>query len=111
MFAERGAKIVVNDLGGGVKGDDGQVNARPAQQVVDEIKKRGGEAVANYDSVDFGEKIIKTALDNYGKVDIVINNAGILQNKSSPKMTQIIISDCFPSSFFDFINKRGGEAV
>lgn len=47
-----------------------------ADKVVEEIKKNGGVAVANYDSVEFGEKIIKTATDNFGKVDILINNAG-----------------------------------
>jgi len=55
---------------------------------VDEIKKAGGTAVSNYDSVEFGDKIIKTALDNFGRVDILINNAGILRDKSFAKMTQ-----------------------
>ena len=50
--------------------------------MVDEIKAAGGIAVANFDSVEFGDKIVKTALDNYGKVDVVINNAGILRDVS-----------------------------
>jgi NAD(P)-dependent dehydrogenase (short-subunit alcohol dehydrogenase family)/acyl dehydratase len=75
----------VNDLGGGIKGDDGAPTSRPAQQVVDEIKQAGGEAVANFDSVEFGEKIIATAVEAYGKVDIVINNAGILRDRSFSK--------------------------
>lgn len=55
--------------------------------MVDEIKKAGGEAVANYDSVEFGEKIIKTAMDAYGRIDVLINNAGILRDVSFTKMT------------------------
>lgn len=58
-------------------------------EVVAEIKKNGGEAVANYDSVEFGDKIIQTAVDAYGKVDIVINNAGILRDISFQKMTEL----------------------
>lgn len=58
-----------------------------ADQVVEEIRKAGGEAVANYDSVVEGEKIVKTAIDTYGRVDIVINNAGILRDTSFKKMT------------------------
>jgi NAD(P)-dependent dehydrogenase (short-subunit alcohol dehydrogenase family) len=55
-------------------------------KVVDEIKKAGGIAAANYDSVEFGDRIIKTATDNFGRVDIVINNAGILRDVSFQKM-------------------------
>ena len=54
--------------------------------VVDEIKKAGGQAVANYDSVEFGEKIIETAIKNYGRVDILLNNAGILRDISFKNM-------------------------
>lgn len=78
FLASRGAKVVVNDLGGGVRGQGADSSA--AQNVVDEIKKAGGEAIANTDSVEFGEKIIKVALDTWGRVDIVINNAGILRD-------------------------------
>ncbi|MBW1988451.1 MAG: SDR family NAD(P)-dependent oxidoreductase [Deltaproteobacteria bacterium] len=86
-LARRGAKVVVNDLGGARDGTG--ADATPAQKVVDEIKAAGGEAVANYDNVatpEGGEAIVKTAIDNYGKVDILINNAGILRDKSFMKM-------------------------
>ena len=84
LFGSRGAKVVVNDLGGSHTGA-GQ-DSTPAQQVCDEIKKLGGVAVPNYDSVEDGEKIVKTALDNFGRIDIVINNAGILRDKSFGNM-------------------------
>ncbi|MBS3755231.1 MAG: SDR family NAD(P)-dependent oxidoreductase [Desulfobacterales bacterium] len=87
-LAARGAKVVVNDLGGARDGS-GEGSATPAQKVVDEIKAGGGEAVANYDNVatpEGGENIVQTALDNYGTVDILINNAGILRDKSFAKM-------------------------
>lgn len=86
LLASRGAKVVVNDLGGSHSGEG--ASHRAADLVVDEIKKAGGEAVANYDSVEFGEKIVKTALDTWKRVDIIINNAGILRDKSFVKMTQ-----------------------
>jgi NAD(P)-dependent dehydrogenase (short-subunit alcohol dehydrogenase family) len=87
-LARRGAQVVVNDLGGSVNGEGGDDAA--AQRVVDEIKSAGGEATPNYDSVsspEGGESIVKTAVDAYGKVDIVINNAGILRDKSFAKMS------------------------
>ena len=87
-LAERGAKVVVNDLGGGRDGS-GDGSKGPADEVVEEIKALGGEAVANYDSVatvEGGENIVKTALDAFGTVDILINNAGILRDKSFLKM-------------------------
>lgn len=73
MFGSRGAKVVVNDLGGSFKGEGS--STRAADLVVEEIKKLGGQAVPNYDSVENGDKIIKTAIDTWGRVDIVINNA------------------------------------
>ncbi|MDW7729736.1 MAG: SDR family oxidoreductase [Bacillota bacterium] len=87
LLASRGAKVVVNDLGGTFDGSGS--DATPAQQVVDEIKAAGGEAVANYDSVaewESARDIIKTAIDSFGKIDILINNAGILRDKSLLKM-------------------------
>ncbi|MDO8329571.1 MAG: SDR family NAD(P)-dependent oxidoreductase [Fluviicoccus sp.] len=86
LLASRGAKVVVNDLGGGRHGD-GKSSAA-ADAVVEEIRAAGGEAVANYDSVENGTAIVQTALDAFGTVDIVINNAGILRDVSFQKMTQ-----------------------
>jgi NAD(P)-dependent dehydrogenase (short-subunit alcohol dehydrogenase family)/putative sterol carrier protein/acyl dehydratase len=86
-LAKRGAKIVVNDLGGARDGTGGSSSA--ADNVVEEIKALGGEAVANYDSVataEGGEAIVKTAIDSFGKLDILINNAGILRDKTLAKM-------------------------
>ena len=87
MMAARGALIVVNDLGGAVDGSGSDKGA--AQLVVDEITAAGGEAVANADSVattEGGEAIVQTAVDAFGKVDIVINNAGILRDKAFHNM-------------------------
>ncbi len=87
-LAKRGAKIVVNDLGGARDGS-GEGSATPADQVVSEIKALGGEAVANYDNVATpagGQNIINSALNTFGTVDILINNAGILRDKSFLKM-------------------------
>ena len=87
LLAQHGAKIVVNDLGGNV---DGTGQGDMADQVVDEIKAAGGEAVANKDSVSDREgakNIVATAVDTYGTVDIVVNNAGILRDKSFKNMT------------------------
>ena len=71
LLASRGAKVVVNDLGGGIRGEGQSSSA--ADKVVDEIKAAGGEAVANYDSVENGDAIVKTAVDAFGKVDVLIN--------------------------------------
>src|SRR3954469_13297978 len=74
-LAKRGALVVVNDLGGSVDGAGG--SHTPAQIVVDEIKAAGGEAVANYDSVatpEGGAAIVQTAIDTFGRIDIVVNN-------------------------------------
>jgi 3-hydroxyacyl-CoA dehydrogenase/3a,7a,12a-trihydroxy-5b-cholest-24-enoyl-CoA hydratase len=84
-YARRGAKVVVNDLGGSATG--GGSSASVAEQVVSEIKSLGGEAVANTDSVEFGDKVVQTALDTFGRIDIVVNNAGILRDASFAKMT------------------------
>ena len=87
-LARRGARIVVNDLGGSVDGTGGSASA--AQLVVDEIAAAGGEAVADHNSVatpDGGRAIVQSALDAFGTVDIVINNAGILRDKTFHNMT------------------------
>ncbi|KAM8960781.1 peroxisomal multifunctional enzyme type 2 [Pelodytes ibericus] len=84
-FAERGASVVVNDLGGDIKGDGKSSSA--ADKVVDEIRAKGGKAVANYDSVEAGEKLVQTALDAFGRIDIVINNAGILRDRSFARIS------------------------
>ena len=85
-FGRRGANVVVNDLGGSAFGDGSDKAA--ADVVVDEIKAAGGNAVANYDSVTDGDQIVATALDTFGKVDVVINNAGILRDKTFHKMEE-----------------------
>ncbi|KAJ3399883.1 hypothetical protein HDU80_007476, partial [Chytriomyces hyalinus] len=86
FFASRGASVVVNDLGGSRTGD-GTGNHKAADIVVNEIIAAGGKAVANFDSVEDGDKIIATAIKAFGRVDIVINNAGILRDKSFSRMT------------------------
>jgi NAD(P)-dependent dehydrogenase (short-subunit alcohol dehydrogenase family) len=86
-LASRGALVVANDLGGSVDGTGSGTTA--AQAVVDEITAEGGDAVANYDSVatpEGGRAIVQTALDRFGRVDIVINNAGILRDASFKNM-------------------------
>ena len=86
-LAARGAKVVVNDLGGDVHGVGGSVSA--AQVVVDEIRAAGGEAIANGASVtDFEavKNMVQQAMDTWGRVDILVNNAGILRDKSFAKM-------------------------
>ena len=87
-LARRGARVVVNDLGGAIDGTGG--DSRPADLVVEEITRRGGEAVPNYDSVaspKAGSAIVQTALDAFGTVDVVINNAGILRDRSFGNLT------------------------
>ncbi len=83
LLARHGAKVVVNDLGAHFDGT-GAPTATPAQEVVAEIKKMGGQAIANGDSVaDFkaAKRIVQCALDTFGKLNIVVNNAGILRDR------------------------------
>jgi NAD(P)-dependent dehydrogenase (short-subunit alcohol dehydrogenase family) len=87
-MAREGAKVVVNDLGASMTGEG--ANAGPAQQVVDEIRAAGGEAVANTDSVadaSAAQRIVMTALDSFGRLDAVVNNAGILRDRFFHKMS------------------------
>ena len=87
LLASRGARVVVNDVGGSVSGEGG--DAGPAQRVVDEITAAGGEAVPDTHSVatpEGGAAIVETAIEHFGQVDIVVNNAGILRDKSFHNM-------------------------
>ena len=89
LLAGRGAKVVVNDLGGAPDGTG--ESTMMADKVVEEIRSAGGEAVPNYDSVatmEGGANIIKTAVDSFGRIDILINNAGILRDVSFMKMPE-----------------------
>ena len=104
-LAAEGAKVVVNDIGTSVTGE-GQ-DAGPAQKVVNEIKAAGGQAVANTDSVsewDSANRIIKTAIDAYGRIDGVINNAGILRDRfffnMSPEEWKAVIDVHLNGSFY-----------
>jgi hypothetical protein len=88
-LAAEGAMVVVNDLGGAVDGTG--ADRAPADEVVTEIKKMGGKAVANYDSVvtmEGGERIIKAAIDKFGRLDILVNNAGVLRDRMIFNMTE-----------------------
>jgi NAD(P)-dependent dehydrogenase (short-subunit alcohol dehydrogenase family) len=89
LFASEGAKVVVNDLGGAIdgSGDD----RSPAQQVVDEIKDMGGEAVANADNItdwEGGQRLINTAVEAFGDLHVLVNNAGILRDRVLVNMTE-----------------------
>ena len=88
LMAKHGAKVVVNDTGGSVSGD--AESTGPADEVVAEIRARGGEAAASRDSVaewDSAQRIVQTALDHFGRIDCVVNNAGILRDKIFHQMT------------------------
>jgi NAD(P)-dependent dehydrogenase (short-subunit alcohol dehydrogenase family)/acyl dehydratase/putative sterol carrier protein len=103
-LARRGARVVVNDLGGAPDGTGSSF--RPADDVVHEITNAGGSAVANYDSVsslEGGQRIVQTALDHFGRLDILINNAGILRDKSfanmSPDMWHAVLDTHLQGAF------------
>jgi len=87
QFAQRGAKIVVNDLGGAIDGSGGSSEA--AEKVVDEIKQNGGEAIANGSSVTDKagvKKLVEDTMAAFGRIDVLVNNAGVLRDKSFGKM-------------------------
>jgi len=89
MLAEQGAKVVVNDLGGSMDGTGN--DAGPAQQVVDEITAMGGEAVANTDDISSwngAERLVNQAVEHFGRLDVLINNAGILRDRMLTNMTE-----------------------
>jgi NAD(P)-dependent dehydrogenase (short-subunit alcohol dehydrogenase family) len=119
LLASRGAAIVVNDLGGNADGTGPGTSM--ADVVVSEIMEAGGQAVANYDTVttpEGGEAIVRKALDEFGQVDIVINNAGILRDKSfaklAPEDLQAVLDVHLKGAFFvsqpafRFMKERGG---
>ncbi len=122
QIAQRGGKVVVNDLGGATDGWGGDQAA--AQKVVDEIRAAGGRAVPNFDSVatpEGGHKIIQTALDAFGRVDSVIANAGILRDRSFSKMSveeiDIILDVHLRGAFFtvqpafNWMRENGGGRI
>src|SRR3954465_12807022 len=89
LFAAEGAKVVVNDLGGGPEGSGADGTA--AEQVVEEIKAMGGDALANRDNVaewDGGQALIQSAIDAFGRLDILVNNAGILRDRALVNMSE-----------------------
>jgi NAD(P)-dependent dehydrogenase (short-subunit alcohol dehydrogenase family) len=88
-LASQGAKVVVNDLGGNVDGSGGDIS--PAQQVVNEIVAMGGEAVANGDNVaswEGAQRLVNTAVESFGDLHVVVNNAGILRDRMLANMTE-----------------------
>ena len=89
LFASEGAKVVVNDLGGGMDGSGEDIG--PAQQVVNEIKELGGEAVANTDNVaewEGGQRLVNSAIEAFGDLHVLVNNAGILRDRVLVNMTE-----------------------
>jgi len=89
LFAKEGAKVVVNDLGGNPDGTG--ADASPAQQVVDEIRALGGEAVPNYDDVsdwDGAKRMVDQAVETFGDLHVLVNNAGILRDRMLPNMSE-----------------------
>ena len=89
LFAEEGAKVVVNDLGGAVDGSGDDRTA--AEQVVDEIKEQGGEAIANADDVadwEGGQRLVNAAIEAFGDLHVLVNNAGILRDRVIVNMTE-----------------------
>jgi NAD(P)-dependent dehydrogenase (short-subunit alcohol dehydrogenase family) len=121
-LSKAGAAVVVNDLGGARDGTG--TGHGMADQVVEEIKAAGGEAVANYDSVatvEGANNIVKTALDAFDKVDILVNNAGILRDKSFAKMSEdmwdIVIAVhlrgtyCVTNAVYNHMKDRGEGGV
>jgi NAD(P)-dependent dehydrogenase (short-subunit alcohol dehydrogenase family) len=94
LFAREGARVVVNDLGGGTDGSG--ADAGPAQQVVDEIRAAGGEAVANTDNVadwSGAERLVQTAVDEFGALHVLVNNAGILRDRMLANMSEAEFDD------------------
>src|SRR3979411_2075462 len=119
LFASEGAKVVVNDLGGAMDGTGDDRTA--AQQVVDEIKAMGGDAVANDDNVaawEAGQRLIKTAVDTFGDLHVLVNNAGILRDRVLVNMTEeewdsvinVHLKGHFVPLRFAATNWRGGAA-
>src|SRR6476620_6090015 len=89
LFAAEGAKVVINDLGGA--NDGAGSDATPAEQVVAEIKAMGGDAVANADDIadwEGAQRLVNTAIETFGELDILINNAGILRDRVLVNMTE-----------------------
>ena len=121
-MAKEGGKIVVNDLGGSRDGSG--TGSAMADAVVEEIKSAGGEAVANYDSVasvEGGENIVKTAVDAFGQLDVCVNNAGILRDKTLSKLDEGMWDSviavhlkgtyCVSRAAFNHMKERGGGGV
>ncbi|MBC7314553.1 MAG: SDR family NAD(P)-dependent oxidoreductase, partial [Rhizobium sp.] len=104
-MAREGAKVVVNDLGVQLDGSDGATN--PADDVVAEIRAAGGEAVPNFDSVaawDSAQRVVGTAIDAFGRIDCVVNNAGILRDvmfhKMPPEDWDLVIQVMLNGAFY-----------